>query len=105
MAVKIRLSLVGKKNAPVYKIVVASAKNKRDGEYLDNIGTYHPSTSHIAQFHADKLEGWIAKGAQMTDTVKRIAKLYKRQQEAPAVKIDASKKPKAASKKVEVEAE
>jgi len=94
MAVKIRLSVVGKKNAPVYKIVVANSKNKRDGEYLDNIGTYLPSTGQIVQFHADKLEGWVAKGAQLTDTVKRIAKLHKRQQQTPTIKVDAVKKAK-----------
>ncbi|NBQ17603.1 30S ribosomal protein S16 [bacterium] len=82
MAVKIRLSRVGKKKAPIYKIVAVHGRNKRDGEYLENLGTYNPLTGDIIQFHAEKLNDWISKGAQPTDTVKRITQQYKRKQAA-----------------------
>ena len=106
MSVKIRLSVVGKKNAPVYKIVVTNGKNKRDGEYLENIGTYLPRTGEIVQFHMDKLNSWISKGAQPTDTVKRIAQQYKRQQKESVQPEGVKKaKVKVAPKKSEAVAE
>lgn len=78
MAVKIRLSRIGKKHAPFYRIVAIDSRKKRDGESLDILGTYNPVEGTIVQFHNDKVESWVAKGAIMTDSVKKIQKLYKK---------------------------
>lgn len=78
MAVKIRLSRIGKKHAPVYRIVAIDSRKKRDGESLDILGTYDPIAGKIVQFHNDKIEEWISKGAIMTDAIKRLQKVYKK---------------------------
>ncbi|MGE0207337.1 MAG: 30S ribosomal protein S16, partial [Candidatus Babeliales bacterium] len=67
MAVKIRLSRIGKKNAPQYRIVAVDERKKRDGEYLDNLGTYEPIAHKIVQLHEDRIKDWLSKGAIMTD--------------------------------------
>lgn len=78
MAVKIRLSRVGKKHAPYYRIVAIDSRKKRDGESLDILGTYNPLDGSIIQFHNDRIEAWVAKGAIMTDSVKRLQKIHKK---------------------------
>jgi small subunit ribosomal protein S16 len=78
MAVKIRLSRVGTKNIPIYRIVAIDSKEKRDGEYLDNLGTYDAAHSQFIQFHADRIDKWIAKGAVLSDSVKKLYRFYKR---------------------------
>lgn len=73
--VKIRLKRVGAKKAPFYKVVVADSRYPRDGRFIEEIGTYNPMTdpSEI-NIKADKVEEWIKKGAQPTDTVKSLLK-------------------------------
>lgn len=88
MAVRIRLARIGKKKAPYYKLVAIDGRAKRDGQYLENLGTYNPLTGDIIQYHAEKVQAWIDKGAIPSDTAVRIGKLYKRGlkvQAAPAV--------------------
>jgi small subunit ribosomal protein S16 len=79
MAVKIRIARAGKKKAPFYRIVVADSRNKRDGKYIEHVGTYNPLNHQIVKFEADRIEYWVSQGAQPTDTVKRIQKMYRRQ--------------------------
>ena len=76
MAVKIRLRRMGKKKAPVYRIVVADARSPRDGRFIEEIGTYDPNMEPSA-FSVDEeaARKWLASGAQPTDTVGRIFKL------------------------------
>ena len=76
MAVKIRLSRIGKIHAPIYGIVAIDSRKKRDGEALDILGTYNPLTDEIVQFHGDKINEWVAKGAIVTDAVKKIQKKH-----------------------------
>lgn len=78
MAVKIRLSRVGKIHAPVYRVVAIDSRKKRDGEALDILGTYNPLTGELVQFHQDRIEGWISKGAVVTDAVKKLQKKHKK---------------------------
>lgn len=78
MAVKIRLSRIGKTNSPIYRIVAIDSRKKRDGEALDILGTYNPIQGTIIQFHEDKIQNWVSKGAVVTDAVKRLQKLHKR---------------------------
>ena len=75
MAVKIRLKRVGKKKQPYYRVVVADARSPRDGRFIEEIGTYGPHTDPSTfKVDADKVKDWIAKGAQPTDTVKKLLK-------------------------------
>lgn len=72
---KIKLSRYGKRGQPFYRIIVAEAKSKRDGKYIDLIGTYNP-LSQPAEIKLDqqKYQDWLKKGAQPTDTVRGLFK-------------------------------
>jgi small subunit ribosomal protein S16 len=73
MAVKIRLTRLGRKKLPYYRIIVADVEAKRDGRFLDIIGTYDP-LKDPAEIHFDveKLQSWLDQGAQPTQTVKSL---------------------------------
>lgn len=79
MAVKIRFTRVGKKHAPIYRIVAVDSRKKRDGEYLENLGTYNPLTKEIVQWHTDRIAYWESNGAIATDAVKRLQKIKAKQ--------------------------
>ena len=73
MAVKMRLTRMGDKKSPFYRIVVADSRKARDGEYVDLVGTYNPlKTPEEVKIDAEKAKKWIANGAQPTDTVKAL---------------------------------
>lgn len=73
MAVKIRLQRHGKKKAPWFTIVVANSRSPRDGRYIEQLGTYDPTTIPATiNINNDKALDWMNKGAQPTDTVRRI---------------------------------
>ncbi len=82
MAVRIRLARIGKKKAPYYRIVAIDGRSKRDGEYLENLGTYNPLTGQVVQLHTEKLEVWLTKGAIASDSVIKITKNHARAQKA-----------------------
>lgn len=73
MSVKIRLQRHGKKQKPFYWIVAADARSKRDGKYLEKIGTYNPNTNPATvDLNLDAAVKWLHNGAQPTDTAKAI---------------------------------
>ena len=73
MAVKIRLQRHGSKKRPFYFIVVADARAPRDGKFIQKLGTYNPLTVPATiQLDRQKSLEWLHKGAQPTDTVRRI---------------------------------
>src|ERR1044071_9287630 len=73
MAVKIRLQRHGSKKRPFYFIVVADARAPRDGKFIQKIGTYNPLTVPATiQLDRQKALEWLHKGAEPTDTVRRI---------------------------------
>ena len=73
MPVKIRLQRHGKKGKPFYWIVAADARAKRDGRYLEKIGTYNPNTNPATiDLDVDGAVKWLQNGAQPTDTAKAI---------------------------------
>jgi len=78
MAVKIRLSRIGKKKVPYYRIVAVDSRSKRDGACLENLGTFDGLKGKLIQFHEERLKDWIAKGAILTDSVRKIYKDFKR---------------------------
>ena len=101
MAVRIRLARIGKKKAPFYRIVAIDGRAKRDGQYLENLGTYNPLTGAIVQYHADKVQAWIDKGAIPSETAVRIGKLYKKSLKTEATVTVEKKAPAKKTKKVE----
>ena len=73
MAVKIRLTRMGDKKSPFYRINVADSRSPRDGRFVDQIGTYNPIANPAEiKIDADKAKDWIAKGAQPTETVRDL---------------------------------
>jgi len=75
MAVAIRLRQEGSKGRPVYRIVAADQRFKRDGRFLDILGTYDPAKEKgNAIVDLEKVSAWIAKGAQPSETVKSLIK-------------------------------
>lgn len=73
MAVKLRLTRMGAKKAPFYRIVAIDERKARDGQYLENVGTYNPATDEIV-VKSDRALYWLGVGAQPTDTVRALLK-------------------------------
>ncbi|MCL1974785.1 MAG: 30S ribosomal protein S16 [Firmicutes bacterium] len=75
MATKIRLKRMGAKKAPFYRVVVSDSRYPRDGRFIEEIGYYDP-TRDPAQIHidAEKVNQWLANGAQPSETVKSLFK-------------------------------
>ena len=75
MAVKIRLTRMGKKKNPFYRIVVADERTRRDGAPIEEIGYYDPMTNPATvKIDAEKATKWLNTGAQPTDTVRSLLK-------------------------------
>lgn len=73
--VRIRLTRVGNKKNPIWRVVVADQRSPRDGRVIENVGTYNPQTepSQIT-LKQDRIAHWIEQGAQPTDTVLNLMK-------------------------------
>lgn len=82
MAVTIRLARFGVKKKPTYRIVVTDSRAPRDGKFIDRIGTYDPNQDPaVIRIEDEKAVKWMSKGAQPTQTVKKLMKksgLFKR---------------------------
>lgn len=75
MAVKIRLTRLGKKRAPFYRIIVADSRSPRDGRFIDQVGTYDPNQEPAeVKIDREAAEKWLANGAQPTEVVARLFK-------------------------------
>lgn len=73
MSVKIRLQRKGRKKRPFYHIVIADARAKRDGKFIEKIGTYNPMTSPATiDLDRDRAYEWLMQGAQPTETARAI---------------------------------
>jgi len=72
--VKIRLKRMGTKKRPYYRIVVMDSRAPRDGRTIDELGYYHPVEAEEKQvkFAEEKVRDWLSKGAQPTDTVRKL---------------------------------
>src|ERR1051325_9916193 len=80
MAVSIRLRREGARNRPYYKVVVADSRSPRDGKFIEIIGTYDPKKpDHNSALKLDRIDHWISKGAQPSDTVRSLIKKNKKQ--------------------------
>ncbi|HEY8390444.1 MAG TPA: 30S ribosomal protein S16 [Clostridia bacterium] len=73
MAVKLRLTRLGDKKSPFYRIIVADSRSPRDGKFIEIVGYYNPLTDPAeVKVDVEKAKDWIKKGAQPTDTVKSL---------------------------------
>jgi small subunit ribosomal protein S16 len=75
MAVRIRLTRVGSKKNPIYRVVVADSRSPRDGRFIEIIGRYNPQTDpSTIELDEAKVKDWIAKGAQPSQPVVKLMK-------------------------------
>jgi small subunit ribosomal protein S16 len=75
MAVKLRLTRVGSKKNPIYRVVAADSRSPRDGRFIEIVGRYNPQTDpSTIDLDEDKIREWLSKGAQPSETVKRLLK-------------------------------
>ena len=73
--VKMRLTRMGQKKAPFYRVVVADSRYPRDGRFIEEVGYYNPLTNPAEiKIDAEVAKKWLANGAQPTDTVKDLLK-------------------------------
>ena len=78
MALKIRLARAGAKKAPFYRIVAADSRAPRDGRFIEILGRYNPRTDpSTIELDIDKIDAWLAKGAQPTETVAKLIAIAK----------------------------
>jgi small subunit ribosomal protein S16 len=85
MAVKIRLTRLGRKKLPYYRIIVADVEAKRDGKFLDIVGSYDPLKDPAEiTFDSEKLQSWLDKGAKPTTTVKSLMVKHAKAEKAVA---------------------
>ena len=77
MSVKVRMTRSGSKKHPFYRIVAINSDSRRDGRPLEFLGYYNPCTNPgTLSIDADKLNAWIEKGAEMSDTVRTLVKKH-----------------------------
>jgi small subunit ribosomal protein S16 len=75
MAVKLRLTRVGSKKNPIYRVVAADSRSPRDGKFIEIVGRYNPQTEpSTIDLDEAKIKDWLAKGAQPTESVARLLK-------------------------------
>jgi small subunit ribosomal protein S16 len=79
MAVKIRLARYGAKKKPFYRVVACNSRFPRDGRFLEVLGTYDPRNKESGvNLKAEDVDKWVAQGAEVSDTVRRIVKEAKK---------------------------
>jgi small subunit ribosomal protein S16 len=75
MAVRMRLTRVGSKKNPIYRVVVADSRSPRDGRFIEIVGRYNPQTEpSTIELDEAKVKDWLGKGAQPSDSVARLLK-------------------------------
>ena len=93
LAVKIRLARHGAKKRPFYRVVVADGRMRRDGRYIELVGRYNPLTNpKTIDLDLEKVDAWIAKGAQPTNAVAHLIDIAREGTPAPEKKQKLSKK-------------
>ena len=85
MSLKIRLSRIGTKHKPIYRVVVAEQRSRRDGDATEILGTYTPEAKgNPLSIKLDRVDYWFSKGARPTDTMHALIKKERRRQAAVA---------------------
>ena len=76
MAVKLRLTRVGSKKNPVYRVVAADSRSPRDGKFLEIVGRYNPQTDpSTIEVNEERVKDWLSKGATPSATVAKLLKI------------------------------
>ena len=76
MSVKLRLSRVGAKKNPFYRVVVTDSRNPRDGKFIEHVGIYDPNRDPVEiRFDMDRVKHWLSVGATPSDTVAELLKV------------------------------
>jgi small subunit ribosomal protein S16 len=100
MAVSIRLRREGARNRPYYKVVVADSRSPREGKFIEMIGTYDPKKpGDNSTLNLERVEYWISRGAQASDTVRSLIKKNKNPEAAAKKAAAAAAKKTAAAPK------
>ena len=74
--VAMRLTRIGSKKNPIYRVVVADSRSPRDGRFIEIVGRYNPQTEpSTIDFDEDRVKEWLSKGAQPSNTVSRLLKI------------------------------
>jgi small subunit ribosomal protein S16 len=103
LAVKIRLARHGAKKAPFYRVVVADGRARRDGRFIEIVGRYNPRANpSLVEVDLEKVDAWLAKGAQPTEAVEKLIAIARGEKAAPTEETKVSKK---AADKAKAEAE
>jgi small subunit ribosomal protein S16 len=77
MSVRVRLTRVGSKKNPIWRVVVADQRSPRDGRFIEAIGHYNPQTDpSTIRIDEERLQHWLDRGAQPTGSVKQLVKAY-----------------------------
>jgi small subunit ribosomal protein S16 len=85
MSVKLRLSRVGAKKNPFYRVVVTDSRNPRDGKFIEHVGIYDPNRDPVEiRFDMDRVNYWMSVGAKPSDTVSELLQVVKLAQEGAA---------------------
>ena len=75
MAVRMRLTRIGSKKNPIYRVVAADSRSPRDGRFIEIVGRYNPQTDpSTIELDEDKVKDWLSKGAQPSDPVAKLIK-------------------------------
>ena len=76
MAVKLRMTRMGAKKRPFYRIVAADSRSPRDGRFIEEVGTYDPNQDpSVFNLKEESVKKWLANGAQPTETVGKLLKI------------------------------
>ncbi|MBF6132752.1 30S ribosomal protein S16 [Nocardia otitidiscaviarum] len=76
MAVRIKLTRLGKIRNPQYRVVIADARTRRDGRAIENVGKYHPKEEpSLIEIDSERVQYWLSVGAQPTEPVKRLLEI------------------------------
>jgi small subunit ribosomal protein S16 len=75
LAVRMRLTRIGSKKNPIYRVVIADSRSPRDGKFIEIVGRYNPQTDpSTIDFDEDRVKEWLGKGAQPSGAVSRLLK-------------------------------
>ncbi|WP_062993432.1 30S ribosomal protein S16 [Nocardia anaemiae] len=76
MAVRIKLTRLGKIRNPQYRVVIADARTRRDGRAIENVGKYHPKEEpSLIEINSERVQYWLGVGAQPTEAVQRLLEI------------------------------
>ncbi|MHB9003787.1 MAG: 30S ribosomal protein S16 [Coriobacteriia bacterium] len=105
MAVKIRLARAGAHKAPFYRLVAADSRSPRDGRFIEILGRYNPRTEpSTIEIDLEKVDAWIAKGAQMTETASKLVNAARNPEAAAPAKTGKVSKKQAAKAAADADA-